>query len=233
MRFPKLIFFYFLLLSVITYSQHSELGLIVGTSYYLGEINPSKHVINEPNPAIGVFYRKNLSKRYALRFGANYGRLSASDDITATSLSQYRQLSFSASLLEGYSVLEFNFLPYQINNYTTYSYTPYVFIGVAGFRTSTEIENNGVYFVEKNESVTSVSMPFGMGFKFDLTGNLGMAIEWGMRKTWVDGIDGLTESYDWGYQLSNTQNKDWYSILGITLNYKILTDSDHCPGVIN
>lgn len=233
MRFLKFIAIPLFLFTISGKGQHSEIGIIGGTAYYLGELNPSKHIINKVNPTIGLFYRKNLSKRYALRFGANYGRLGATDDITASELSKFRQLSFSASLLEGYGILEFNFLPYQINNYTTSLYTPYVFIGVAGFRTSSEITNDGIYFVQKNATSTSVSMPFGLGIKFDLSGNLGMALEWGMRKTWVDEIDGLTESYDWGYQLNNTQNKDWYAIVGITLNYKILTQSDHCPGVIN
>ncbi len=233
MRFQKLIVLIFLSSSFIGFGQHSEIGLLAGTSYYLGEINPSKHVINKVNPAFGVFYRRNLSKRYSLRAGGNYARLSASDDITATDLSNFRRLSFSASLLEGYGILEFNFLPYQINNYTTYSYTPYVFIGAAIFRASPNVDNEGIYSLYSSETVTSVSMPFGMGFKFDVGGNLGMAIEWGMRKTWTDQIDGLTESYNWGYQLSNNQNKDWYAIVGITLNYKILTQSDHCPGVIN
>ncbi len=233
MRFQKLILVFFLIFVSTVKAQHSEIGIIGGTSYYLGEINPSKHVVNKIKPAIGVFYRRNWGKRYSFRLGANYGRLAATDGITSTQLSEFRKLSFSASLLEGYSILEFNFLPYQINNYTTSGYTPYVFIGVAAFRTSSEITNDGRYYLDVNQATTSFSMPFGLGIKFDLSGNVGMAIEWGMRKTWVDTIDGLSESYQWGYQLSNTQNKDWYAILGITLNYKILTQSDHCPGVIN
>ena len=54
-----------------------------------------------------------------------------------------------------------------------------------------------------------------------------------MRKTLTDQIDGLSETHLDGYQLSNTQNKDWYSILGISLNYKFLTDDDRCRGVVN
>lgn len=216
------------------FTQHAEIGLIGGSSYYIGEINPSKHLINEFNPALGVFYRKNLNKRYALRGGVNVAKLSASDDITASDLSEFRQLSFSGTLLEGYGILEFNFLPYQINNYKSYPYTPYVFIGAAIFRVSSTIENDGMFFIEEpNSAVISYSMPFGLGFKFDLSSNLGMGIEWGIRKTWTDQIDGLAESYSWGYQLSNNQNKDWYAIVGITLNYKILTERDRCPGVIN
>ena len=232
MKFYKSITIFFILFSLFAKSQHSELGILAGSSYYMGEINPSIHVINKVRPALGVFYRKNLSKRYALRFGANYAMLSATDQFVSTELSQFRQLSFSTNLWEGYGIIEFNFIPYQINNYATSSFTPYVFIGVAGFWVRPNVDGGGNRELAKTD-VIAPSIPFGLGLKFNFARNLGLGIEWGMRKTFTDQIDGLSETYVNGYQLSNTQNNDWYSIIGITLNYKILTKSDHCPGVIN
>ena len=213
--------------------RHSEIGLIGGTSYYLGELNPSKQITNKINPAIGVFYRKNTSNRYALRFGANYGKISASDKISNLAFNDFRKLSFSSSIFEGYGILEFNFLPFEIGNYRTSPFSPYVFIGAAAFIVNPEIENEGGNSTFSSGSLTSFSIPFGLGMKFDLGGNWGLGVEWGMRKTYTDEMDGLYQTYYGGYQLSNSQNNDWYSILGITLNYKILTESDHCPGVIN
>lgn len=204
-----------------------------GTTYYLGELNPSKHFVNEINPAIGLFYRKNTSNRYALRLGANYGKISASDKIANTAFNDFRQLSFSSNLLEGYGILEFNFLPFEIGNYRTSPFSPYVFIGAAVFMVNPDIENDGGNSTSSTGSLTTFSIPFGLGFKFDVARNWGVGIEWGMRKTYTDKIDGLSQTYFGGYQLSNSQNNDWYSVLGITLNYKILTESDHCPGVIN
>ena len=233
MRLAILIIIVFLLHSIKGQSQNSEIGFFGGTSYYLGELNPGIQVVNKIRPALGVFYRKNTSKRYALRIGANYGRLAASDNMNSTELSSFRQLSFSSGILEAYGVLEFNFIPYQINNYSTSSFTPYVFIGAAVFRASPDIENNGSLVASSKGAIIAPSIPFGLGLKFNFVGNLGLSLEWGMRKTFTDEIDGLSESYDGGYQLSNTQNKDWYSFVGITLNYKILTKTDHCPGVIN
>lgn len=232
MKFYKSIIIFFSLICFSANCQNSEIGVLAGTSYYIGELNPSVQVINKIRPALGVFYRKNLSKRYALRFGANYAMLSATDNLSATELSQFRQLSFSTNLLEGYGILEFNFIPYQINNYATSSFTPYVFIGVAGFWVHPTVEGDANRETAKAD-VIAPSMPFGLGFKFNFVRNLGLGIEWGMRKTFTDQIDGLSENYVSGYQLSNSQNNDWYSIIGITLNYKILTKSDHCPGVIN
>ena len=213
------------------FSQHSEIGMQLGASYYLGELNPSLHVINKPNPSLGVFYRKNINKRYSLRVGANYARLGAADNISSTAFGEFRALSFSADLLEGYGTLEFNFIPYQINNYATSNFTPYVFIGIAAFYVNPNVEGEITDLVKKD--VVAPSVPFGLGIKFNFVENFGLGIEWGMRKTFTDQVDGLTDTYIHGYQLSNTQNNDWYSIVGITLNYKFLTERDRCPGVIN
>jgi hypothetical protein len=160
--------------------------------------------------------------------------LSASDDFIETNLGDYRALTLSANLFEGYGILEFNFIPYQINNKQTSPFTPFVFIGIAVFYADIatnerlEAQVEGVI-----EDVVSPSMPFGVGLKFNFIENLGLGIEWGLRKTFTDELDGLPPIYLDNYQLSNSQNNDWYSILGITLNYKFLTKRDNCPGVIN
>ena len=88
MKNCKSIIILFLLYSLIGYNQNSEIGFFGGVSYYLGEINPSIQVVNDPRPALGVFYRKNTSKRYALRIGANYGKIAATDNFNSTELSQ-------------------------------------------------------------------------------------------------------------------------------------------------
>lgn len=214
-----------------TDAQHTEVGFLLGTSYYIGELNPANPFLNKPEPAIGVLLRRNLNKRYALRYGLNYGFLSASDSYNKSEWSSFRNLSFSTSILEASILLEFNFLPYEIDNYNTYPATPFVFIGAAVFRVSPEIKNHNTNSTSESKSLIAPSIPFGFGVKFDLVRNIGLNVEWGVRKTFMDEIDGLQKSYSNGYQLSNSQNNDWYSFAGITLNYKILTKTDRCPVV--
>ena len=230
----KLIFFLFLMLFLFSNkfkAQHVEIGVLFGTSYYVGELNPSNPFINKINPAIGVLYRKNLNKRYALRYGLNYGLLAADDNYNKTEWNKVRNLSFSTSILEVSGLLEFNFLPYQINNYNTSPFTPFVFIGAAVFRVTPEVKNNSINTTSKSKSIIAPSIPFGVGVKFDFIRNIGLNIEWGVRKTFTDEIDGLPNTSANGYQISNSNNKDWYSFAGITLNYKILTKTDRCPVV--
>ncbi len=232
MKLTQFFCLFLLLIGNHFYSQNSEIGIFGGTSYYNGEINPSIQIANKIRPVGGLFYRKNLNKRYALRFGGNYGRLAAQENLNATAISKYRQLSFFSSIIDAYGILEFNFLPYQINNYTTSNFTPYVFIGLGAFRVNPKVAQNNVNDNSTGATI-SPSLPFGVGIKFKLVKNLGLSIEWTTHKTLTDRIDGLTKTYSNGYQLSNTRNKDWYSFFGITLNYKFLSDSDICPGVIN
>lgn len=231
MRLKSIVFLSFSVLSFSVVSQNVDLGITGGGSYYIGEINPSIQIMNRPKPTLGLFYRKNLNKRYALRYGLNYAKLTASDKVRSTDLSKYRHLSFSSDLWEAYGVIEFNFIPYQINNRATSRFSPFVFIGLAAFKVGPEVRGRELDVTESD--MISVSIPFGVGIKFNLSGNWGMGVEWGMRKTFSDKVDGLPEKYPVsGYQLSNSQNNDWYSIVGLTLNYKILTHKDRCnmPG---
>ncbi len=236
MRFKSLIFFIFFLGSNWVFSQHTEIGIMLGTSYYIGEINPGIHVINQVRPAAGIFYRKNMNKRYSLRGGMNLAMLAASDKMSGSQISAVRDLSFSANMFEGYGILEFNFIPYQINNYNTSNFTPYVFIGVSMFVVDINVDKKVINAIDQDdvvEDVAAPAIPFGLGIKLNFVENLGVGIEWGMRKTFTDKIDGIPDLDENGYQLGNSQNNDWYGIVGITLNYKFLTKRDNCPGVIN
>lgn len=225
------LFFSIFLFQNKTKAQHAEIGVLFGTSYYIGELNTSNPFLNKPRPALGVLFRKNLNKRYALRYGFNYGYLAAEDNFTSAEWNKFRQISFSTSIMEASALLEFNFLPYQINNYNTSPFTPFVFIGVAAFRVSPELKHNASNTTTESKSIIAPAVPFGVGVKFDFIRNLGLNIEWGVRKTFTDEIDGLSKTYSNNYQLSNSQNNDWYSFAGITLNYKILTKTDRCPVV--
>lgn len=236
MKFIKFYLFLFgLIFSSKLYTQHSELGLSGGIAYYSGELNPALKISNKLRPTIGIFYRKNLSYRYSLRFGATYAKLAAEDKIKTSeniNFFETRNYSFASSLLDAYGVIEFNFLPYQLNNDITAKATPFVFIGVAGFYTNPAVENNNTN-TSYETSTTAVAIPFGLGIKSNFIQNLGLNIEWTYRKTYSDLVDGLESRYFNEYQLSNSQNNDWYAFITISLSYKFLRKTDKCSFPIN
>lgn len=216
------------------YAQHSEFGFLGGLAFYTGELNPSPSPQNNINPILGVFYRKNTSKRYALRFGFNYAKLSADDqnDINFEVQNfETRNLSFSSSLYDVYGILEFNFIPYSINNSQS-KFTPFVFIGIGGYYISPKVVNNITQETNKT-STSSISVPFGTGVKFNVINNIGSSIEWTYRKTFTDKIDGIEELHQNGLQQSNTANKDWYSFITFSISYRFSRKSDKCAYPIN
>lgn len=232
--FYFLILLLFVVLIKTSKAQHSELGFAGGVSFYTGELNPSPSPQNKLNPMLGVFYRKNFNYRYSLRVGLNLTRVAAKDKQNTNEVQQdfeTRNLSFSSNLYDAYGILEFNFIPYQINK-TASKFTPYVFIGLAGFYVAPKLENE-VTNLSKETSLTSIAVPFGAGFKFNFASNIGASIEWSYRKTFTDKFDGIEETFPNSKQLSNTANKDWYSFINITLSYKILRKRDKCAAPIN
>ena len=214
-------------------AQNYELGFFAGTSYYLGDVNPNIHFENAYIPALGICLRKNLNKRYALRFGVYYGQLSGDDKNTGLPFNIFRNYSFHSTIYDFSGHLEFNFLPYETGNRSYMPFTPYVLIGPSIFYS--DISSKGHYFDQTAYSASSTLMGFainfGAGMKFSITKNIGLSIEWGMRKAYTDKLDGLSDVYSNDLQESNPNNKDWYNFSGIILSYKFIRKIDKCPRV--
>ena len=66
-------------LSFITsYAQRNEVGLLFGTTYYLGDLNPSKQFFLT-KPAGGIIYRYIFNARWALKLDGIYGTVQGDD----------------------------------------------------------------------------------------------------------------------------------------------------------
>ncbi|MEM9024141.1 MAG: DUF6089 family protein [Bacteroidota bacterium] len=179
-----------------------EIGLMFGTSYYNGELNPTSQFNTDfMNTAFGVVLRKNLSTRWALRSGFYYGAVNGDDAKVDSDFNRNRNLSFHSSLWEASVVIEFNFLHYNPMIRGKY-FTPYSFIGLGLFRFNpkADLENN-TYELHPlmTEGVsykrTQPSIPFGIGFKFSATDRFLFSVEWGLRRTFTDYIDDVSGRY--------------------------------------
>ena len=231
-------------------AQGGEFGVFVGGSYYIGEFNPSKHVISVSKPAFGIFYDAHLNSRYTFRTIGTYGTLEADDHLHDIGLNNFRDMGFTARVLDLSGQLEFNFLPFG-NTLNVKPYTPYIFVGLSIFNvnpnvTSLETDSATTAYPkgESSSTLTSVALPFGAGFKA-IFGNLTLGIEWNIRKTWTDNIDGLDNQYDvgntyddpiqyhqpQGFQKGLFNTNDWYSFIGITLSFRPSAEKNACPAM--
>ncbi|MCC6540672.1 MAG: outer membrane beta-barrel protein [Flavobacteriales bacterium] len=191
-------------------AQVSELGLTVGGTYYIGDLNPYRHYPKDTKLAYGVLYRYNFSDRYALRLQALTGTLQAYDDHSTDSLQLMRNLHFRARLIEMSALFEVNFRKYRSKDKDSRKWTPFVFAGLAYYRASPQAELNGEWYALQPlgtegqgttaqpgsdvYTVDNVSIPFGAGFKWNV-GRLDFQVEWGLRRTYTDYLDDVSGTY--------------------------------------
>ncbi len=189
-------------------AQRNEIGLMLGTSYYLGDLNPSKQFLLT-KPAGGVIYRYVINRRWAVKINGLFGSIAGNDAVSK--FNEKRNLSFKSNIFEISSQVELNFLPYITGNTEKDYFTPYIFAGISVFSFNPKADTNGVWFNlqplgtegqgtsmysdRKPYSLMNVSFPFGLGFKYSVGKNVCIGAEWGLRKTTTDYIDDVSTTY--------------------------------------
>lgn len=187
-----------------------EIGLMLGGSYYLGDLNPYKH-FNNTNFAGTFFYRDKIANNDQLtfRFHISYGSVEAYDSESLDPALVNRNLSFKSRILEIGPVLEINFIPYEIGS-DKRPFTPYMFIGLNYFKMnpmgqydgdwielqSLGTEGQGTEFSDKKlYNLNQLSIPLGLGMKFNMTERWAIGFEYGIRKTFTDYLDDVSGNY--------------------------------------
>jgi hypothetical protein len=188
-------------------AQRNEVGVFLGTSYYLGDLNPSKQFFLT-KPAGGIIYRYTISSHWNLKFDGLLGSVAGDDAKSKANVE--RNLSFKSNIFEASSQLEYNFSPYITGSNRNNNITPYVFTGLAMFYFNPQAEYNGVWYdlqplgtegqrtsesTLKPYSLTQLSIPFGLGVKYSLGNKICMGAEWGLRKTFTGYIDDVSGIY--------------------------------------
>ena len=202
-------------LSIPVSAQRSaDYGLFLGTSSYMGDINPSR-LMYSPMPAAGLFYRYNLHPRQAIRTNLFLGFLRADDLDFKNSFQQNRGASFSGQVLEWAAQFEFNFFQYSTDG-KRWNYTPYIAAGA------------GITFINTAVFTYVPVLPLSVGFKINLYKNLGLEAEYGFRKTFYDNFDGLNDFID-PADYAWLHNNDWYSFTGISITWKMYNKLAGCP----
>lgn len=185
-----------------------EIGIIGGTSYYIGDLNPSQHFGGPLNLTSGVMYRNNIDRRWSIKGQLLFGRFSASDAASDDPWMRNRNLSFRNDIVEGAIQAELNFVPYQIGN-PKYPFSPYLFLGAAFYSHKPQAEFNGQWYElqplgtegqetsegEDAYNLNGLAFPFGAGIRANLFSIMAISLEWGMRKTYTDYLDDVSGVY--------------------------------------
>ncbi len=191
----------------------TEIGIMGGGSYYLGDIN-SNH-FDYMMPSGGIVIRKNIDRRIVVKGELLLGYIRADDARnTNDTVKLNRNLHFRSPIYELSGQVEFNFLPYETGN-SLYPFTPFIFAGVSLFRFNPKAEaNNGEWVAlqalgtegqgttsfqdRKKYALTQFSIPMGGGFKIAVNKTFNIILEYGIRKTFTDYLDDVSTTYTGG-----------------------------------
>lgn len=245
------------------FSQKNEFGFLIGGTYYVGELNPYKQY-NQTHLGCGLLFRKNLNSRLSIRLSGNYGKVSGADSLNDLEIYSNRNLHFKSSLFELGGIVELNFFNYKPGDIKKDRYTPYLFTGLTYFYMnpmaqlgddwydlqSLGTEGQGSPLNSKDHyKLNQISMPFGIGYKANLTKRICISFEYGLRKTFTDYLDDVSGYYvnnadlreengviaayfadrsikqegingtNEGSMRGNPDNKDWYSFSGVIISF--------------
>jgi hypothetical protein len=210
----------FLFFSFISSSaQRSEIGFGLGTFNYTGDL-VKNYNFKYSKPAATVFYRSNLSTVVSFRAGITAGKIGASEKPIDAFGSSLRRASFNLFLFEGSTVMEYHFLNWRETKRFV-RFTPYLFAGLAVFGIAGNPQKNAEY------SNVQASIPFGGGVKYVYNPKWYFALEFGVRKTWFDHLDNISEgdllNKRTNPSYGNPNDNDSYYFLGITLTRTFYT----------
>lgn len=276
MTVNRLLFTGFLLLTAgQAAAQYHEVGLMAAQAHYIGELNPYSHIPERFELGGGLIYRYNMNDRFAFKSSILYGVFYADDADSDSEWQRNRNLSVRTSIFEVSGQIEMNFLTYEIGD-SRRPTSPYLFLGFSVFRFNPQAELNGRWIdlqplgtegqgiagFGDRYPLTQVSIPFGIGFKFNIWKNFGGAIEWGMRRTWTDYLDDVGGTYidavlledqngplaalladrslaptgpegtNTGMQRGETNRTDYYIFAGFMITYKIGRPQIKCPSAL-
>ena len=191
------------------FKPNTEIGLLLGASYYLGDLNTSH--FNQPLGASGLIIRQNIDKRFVYKAEAMYLNLRSDERESDDTIALNRGLHFRSPVYELSGQLEFNFLPYQPGN-PLYTWTPFIYTGISLFHYNPQAENkNGEWvnlqelgtegqgtseFTERDKySLIQFAIPIGGGFKIAVNEYFNIILEYGVRKTFTDYLDDVSTTY--------------------------------------
>jgi len=209
----KLIFIIAFAFSLSTKAQqfkpNTEIGILLGTSYYLGDLNTTH--FNQPLVAAGLIIRKNIDKRFVYKAEVMYLNIKSDERNSEDTIAKNRGLHFKSPIYELSGQVEFNFLPFQPEN-PLYTWTPYVYTGISIFHFNPKAENKNGEWVDLQElgtegqgttlfpdrkkySLVQYAIAMGGGVKIAVNPSFNIILEYGVRKTFTDYLDDVSTTY--------------------------------------
>lgn len=187
-----------------------DIGGGVGMTGYLGDAN-SANLWKNPSWDLEVLLRYLPNPRWAFKTNFYAGGLRGNTEQMENVLPDGQQFKFTTTFYEVGELAEFNFFSYGMGEQyrKLKRWTPYIAAGL-GFTLWT-VDGNAHF---------SVNIPLGGGIKYKLNERVNLGLEFLMKKTFSDKLDGEYLSDPYQIKSSFAKNTDWYSTLTFTISYE-------------
>lgn len=235
----------------------NEIGLFGGGTNFIGDVG--NYGIHTPQGGvIGVYFRHQFNYHYAIRGQFSFGRIANDDALSDMPDRVFRNLHFRSNIYEGIVVGEVNFFEYLPGS-RKYTQTPYIFAGFGVTAFNPQANYQGDWYdlapLGTEGQRTSINpanyyplgtwtLPFGIGYKWNLGRTWCFSVETGFRRTYTDYMDDVSGVYVdpfyireahgdvaaelsnrtgrptelIGYARGNNQTDDWYVFTGISIS---------------
>ena len=223
-----------LLLPLLSMGQDKwEGGLFLGYSNYLGDLVEPTFTFKQANPAFGILLRHHLSESFGLRMNLLYGKIEGDDKNYDRNRDAGRKFDPSTlmelSLMGEYELLGNRRWDDDGKFHKTFS--PYIFGGLAGaFGKPSGVDRGDPTTVYKS---AHLGIPVGGGIRFDLSRKVNLGLEFGMRFTFTDYLDGVGEA------TGDFEDNDVYNFGGVVVGFRfgdkdsdddgVVDEEDKCP----
>lgn len=247
-----------LFVSFAVHAQSWEVGAFAGSSGYMGDINPVRPY-KYTDFAYGGQVKRNFDGYWSLKLNLMHGKIQADDAQSPNLQQQRRNLNFFSPLTELSLQTEFNFfnyLPGIPEGYGAKRFSPYLFtgVGLVSFMPKTVYNNEVVelptYMTEDvSYSTYALSVPYGLGFKYNFLGYWNLIGEAGYRTAFTDYLDDVSGKYPQylgasilavdnddlsdpsvppkvggaGIQRGDFRKRDTYMFVGLSLTYTFVS----------
>lgn len=182
----------------------------IGMTGYLGDANTSS-LYSSPSWDLEVLLRYIANPRWAFKSNLYIGGLSGNSAKMTNVFPDDNTYRFSTTFYELGELAEFNFFSYGMGE----SYrklkriSPYITAGLGVTAWSV-----GGHFG------AALNLPIGFGVKYKPSRRLNLGLEFLMKKTFTDKLDGPALDDPVGIKSSFMKNTDWYSTLTFTVSYE-------------
>ncbi len=191
-----------------------ELGGMLGGSFYLGDANYSS-LYKNTDLAIGAMGRYNINPRQALKFNIASGKISGNAKELDNKFPDIegQKWEFDNSVWDVGCQYELHFWGYGTGKgyKGTKRLTPYIQFGLGA---------------TIGDDVFTMNIPLGVGVKYKLRERLNVGIDWTMRFSLSDELDGISDPYS--IKGGMLKNKDSYSFTMMYISYDLFPKLRKC-----